>query len=139
MKSLQKRLAAKVLKIGETRVWMNPEKMKDIEKAITKIDIRKLIKKNDIRELPEKVRVKLVLKSRKRGQGKRKGKKNAIVPSKTKWINTVRPQRRVIKEFKDGGHLDNRNYRKLYKLIKGGMFRSRSHLKLYIEQNKMLK
>ena len=139
MSSVQKRLAAKVLKIGQSRVWMNPEKMKDIEKAITKIDIRKLVKKNDIKTMPKKVRILVPMKNKKRGHGSRKGKKNAIVSSKTKWINTVRPQRRLVKELKTDGLLSAVDYRKLYKLIKGGMFRSRSHLKLYIEQNRMAK
>lgn len=139
MASIQKKLSAKVLKTGVSRVWLNPEKMKDIEKAITKWDIRKLIKKGDIKVLPEKIKVTHVIKKRKRGQGSRKGKKYSIIPSKRIWISAVRPQRKMLKELKTTGKLDNANYRKLYKLVKGGMFRSRAHLKLYMEQNNMLK
>jgi len=139
MASIQKKLSAKVLKTGISKVWLNPEKMKDIEKAITKWDIRKLVKKGDIKTLPEKIRMRSVTKKRKRGPGSRKGKKYAIVRRKRRWILTVRPQRMTLKELKASGQLDNLSYRKLYNLVKGGMFRSRAHLKLYIEQNNMLK
>ena len=139
MASIQKKLAGKVLKTGVSRVWLNPEKMKDIEKAITKWDIRKLIKKGDIKALPERIKVRAEYVKRKVGPGSRKGKKYSIVPRKRRWISTVRPQRRMLKELKTAGQLDNASYRKLYKLVKGGMFRSRAHLRLYVEQKNMLK
>ncbi|MBI2084473.1 MAG: 50S ribosomal protein L19e [Candidatus Aenigmarchaeota archaeon] len=139
MASVQKKLAARVLKIGQSRIWLNPEKMKDIEKAITKWDIRKLEKKGDIKELPEKIRGPSRKGKGRRRAGSKKGKKYAIISRKRRWITAVRPQRRMIRDLKASGQLENSTYRKLYKLIKGGMFRSRSHLKLYIEQNRMLK
>ena len=139
MVSVQKKLAGKVLKTGISRVWLNPKNMKDIERAITKWDIRKLVKKGDIKALPKKIKIKSAIKKRKRGPGSRKGKKYSIVPRKRKWISTVRPQRKMLKELKASGQLDNAVYRKLYRLVKGGMFRSRAHLRLYAEQNNMLK
>lgn len=139
MTNIQKKLAGKILKTGISRVWLNPEKMKDIEKAITKWDIRKLIKKGDIKTLPKRIKPKTTGKKYRRGPGSRKGKKYAIFPRKRRWMSTVRPQRRMLKKLKATGKLDNTSYRKLYNLVKGGMFRSRAHLKLYMEQNKMLK
>jgi len=139
MASIQKKLTAKILKVGVSRVWLDPAKMKDIEKAITRWDIRKLVKKGDIKTLPEKIKVRTDVKKRKRGPGSRKGKKYSIVPRKRRWMSTVRPQRKMLKELKASVQLDNANYRKLYNLVKGGMFRSRAHLKLYIEQKNMLK
>ncbi len=139
MHSVQKKVAARVMKVGLSKVWMNPEKMKDIEKALTKWDIRKHIMKGDIKALPAKIKIKMPREKRRKGPGRRKGKKYAIIPRKRVWISTVRPQRRMLVELKSGGKLDNASYRKLYKLVKGGMFRSRAHLKLYIEQNKLLK
>ena len=55
MASLQKRLAAHILKVGKSRVWLDPTKFKDIDAAITKVDIRKLIKKGYVKALPEKL------------------------------------------------------------------------------------
>ena len=55
MTSLQKRLAAEILKIGESKVWIDPAKIKDVEGAITKNDIRKMIKKGYIKPLHGKI------------------------------------------------------------------------------------
>jgi large subunit ribosomal protein L19e len=45
----------------------------------------------------------------------------------------------MLKELREAGKIDKSTYRKVYKLIKGGMFRSRAHLKLYLEQYGLLK
>ena len=34
----QRRLAAQILKVGQNRVWINPEKIDDVEGAITRED-----------------------------------------------------------------------------------------------------
>ena len=39
----QRRLAAEILKVGEGRVWIDPNRMEDVEAAITRDEIRKLI------------------------------------------------------------------------------------------------
>jgi large subunit ribosomal protein L19e len=139
MASLQKRLASKVLKVGVSRVWIDPEKREDVEKAITKWDIRKLVKKGDIKALPEKLHRPKERTKKKRGMGSRKGKKYSIVPRKRRWISTIRPLRRLLKELKSSGEIDNQTYRRMRLLAKGGMFRSRSHLRTYLEQHDLLK
>ncbi len=50
----QRRLAAQILKIGQNRVWINPERMDDVEGAITREEVRKLIHEKIIVSLPEK-------------------------------------------------------------------------------------
>jgi large subunit ribosomal protein L19e len=135
MADLQKRIAAKILKVGRSRVWFDPKRMKDIEKAITKIDIRKLIKQGAIKISPTKVRRPKEKKKRRRGPGSRKGSKYAKMTSKRRWIATVRPLREMLKELRASKQIDRPTYRKLYRLVKGGMFRSRSHLKIYLEQH----
>ena len=138
MASLQKKLAAKILKVGVSRIWLDPSKKKEIEEAITKADVRKLIEKGFIKVLKEKIRRKEEKKRRRRGPGSRKGGKYAIVSKKRRWINTVRPLRRMLKELKESGKIDNTTYRKLRKLVKGGVFRSRSHLLIYLKQRGIL-
>jgi large subunit ribosomal protein L19e len=54
-------------------------------------------------------------------------------------MSTVRPLRRALKELRADSQIDNATYRKLYMLIKGGQFRSRSHMRIYMEQHGMLK
>jgi large subunit ribosomal protein L19e len=49
----QRRLAARILKIGQNRVWINPERMDDVEGAITRQEVRKLIHEKIIVSLPE--------------------------------------------------------------------------------------
>lgn len=139
MSSLQKKLAARILKVGESRVWLDPSKTKDIEAAITKIDIRKLIKQGAIKALPEKVHKPREKKKRRKGTGRKKGSMFAKVTAKERWISTVRPLRKMLKELRASQQIDKPTYRKLYLLVKGGMFRSRSHLKIYLEQHGLLK
>lgn len=139
MASLQKRLAAKILKVGQGKVWMDPTKPKDISQAITRADVRRLILKKIIKRQRGKIRMPSEQKERKRGQGSRKGSKHSIVDSKTKWIQTVRPLRRELKELKKSQLIENATYKQMRGLVKGGMFRNRSHLRLYLEQHGLLK
>jgi len=136
---LQRRLAAEILKVGKSRVWLDPTKREEIEKAITRIDVKKLIKKGYIKALPEKLkRPKEEVKKRRRA-GSKKGKKFSVVSRKERWVSTVRALRAMLKELKTSGHIDNQTYKHLRRLVKGGMFRSRSHLRTYMEQHKLLK
>jgi len=139
MASLQKKLAAKILKVGVSRVWLDPTKKKEIESAITKADIRKLIKKGYIKALPEKLKKPKEKKKRRRGPGRRKGKKYAKVSRKERWISTVRALRKMLKELKEKKLIDQQTFKKAYKLVKGGMFRSRAHLRVYLEQRGLIK
>jgi large subunit ribosomal protein L19e len=139
MSSLQKRLGARILKTGHTHVWLDPTKIKDIEAAITKIDIRKMVQKGYIKVAREKVARPKVAGRRRKGAGSRKGSKYAIVSSKRRWMSTVRPLRAMLKELRAGKKIDHVTYRKLYMLVKGGTFRSRTHLRIYLEQHGILK
>lgn len=142
MPNLQRRLAASILKVGQSKVWMDPEKVKDIEQAITRSDVRKLILKKFVKRLPDKVKMPVGMKKKKageRGEGRRKGTKNSIVNRKTRWVQTVRPLRRELAAIKKGGMIENATYNQMRKLIKGGVFRNKSHLRLYLEQHGLLK
>ncbi|HDH91454.1 MAG TPA: 50S ribosomal protein L19e [Candidatus Aenigmarchaeota archaeon] len=135
----QKRLAAKVLEVGESRVWLDPTKMEEIKKAVTKADIRNLIKKGYIKALPPKIKKPKEKRKRRRGPGSKKGKKHSIVSKKRKWIQTVRPLRRYLKELLEKDKISKETYKKFYRLVKGGMFRSRSHLRIYLEQRGLIR
>jgi large subunit ribosomal protein L19e len=138
MSSLQKKLAARILKVGETKVWLDPTKTKDIEAAITKIDIRKMVQKGYIKALRGKIE-RPKPKSRRKGAGRRKGSKFAKVSSKRRWITTIRPLRAMLRDLRSSKQIDNLTYRRLYLLVKGGMFRSRTHLRIYLEQHGIIK
>jgi large subunit ribosomal protein L19e len=133
--SLQKRIAAKILKVGISRVWLDPTRKKEIDEAITKADIRKLIKKGAIKVLPEKIKKPKEKKKKK----VRKGAKYAVFPRKERWMSTVRALRKMLKEMKERSEIDNQTFKRLYRLVKGGMFRSKSHLRIYMEQHGLIK
>jgi len=134
--NLQKKLAAKVLKCGIKRVWINPKNEK-VKQAITRRDIRRFIKEGVIKKIPAKKRTKKI-KRKQQKTGSRKGAKGARRGKKTSWLKIIRPQRRLLKEFKNKNQLKPYAYRKVYKLVKGGMFRSKAHLKMYLDDKKLL-
>ncbi|OYT42347.1 MAG: 50S ribosomal protein L19e [Candidatus Aenigmarchaeota archaeon ex4484_224] len=138
MTSLQKKLAAEILKVGKSRIWLDPTKLDEIKKAVTRKDIKKLISKGYIKVLPAKKNKRKKEKKRK-GPGSRKGSQFAKISKKRVWINTIRPIRRYLRELKASGKIDNKTYRKLLALAKGGMFRSRTHVKIYLQQRGILK
>jgi large subunit ribosomal protein L19e len=137
--TLQKRLASEIMKVGKSKVWIDPAKIKEAQSAITRADIKRLIQQGIIKKMPKKVKMPKKKKKRRRGPGSKKGSRYAGVTKKRRWINTVRPLRRMLRELKADGSIDNRTYRRLYMLVKGGQFRSRSHLRIYLKQHGILK
>ncbi len=137
----QKRLAAQILKVGENRVWFDEDRLSEIKEAITKVDIKKLINNLAIQAKPMKSisgvgrRRNQVQKrkGRQKGPGSRKGKHTARLPSKKAWMAKIRLQRKLLKEFKEKNLITVKTYRNLYKKAKGGFFRSKRHIILYIE------
>jgi len=68
----QRRLAAQVLKIGQNRVWIDPERADDVEAAITRDEVRRLIHQGTIKASPEKGisrgRVRIIREKKKKGR-----------------------------------------------------------------------
>ena len=141
----QRRLAAEVLGVGEGRIWIDPERLEDVEVAMTREDVRKLIKDGAIRTKPEKgisrgrkrVLREKKKKGRRRGLGSRKGAKGARAPRKELWMSRIRALRKRLRELRARRMITASVYRKLYLLAKGGAFRSVAHLEQYIEANKL--
>ena len=133
----QKRIAAEVLGIGQSRIWINPESTQDVLQAMTREDVRELIKKGLIQEKPKKKptranakkRQKLKRKRKGVGHGKRKGTAGARKSKKTRWMERVRSQRRFLKNLRDKKIISESLYRKYYLQIKGSRFDSVKHLK----------
>lgn len=144
---LQRRLAAQALKCGERRVKFTPGKEKEIKEAITSFDVRRLIKQGVIRKQQEqgisraraKARAAQRRKGRQRGHGTRKGKAGARERPKDKWMRTVRAQRELLRTLREKGHISTKTFQSLYAKTKGGFFRSRNHIKLYIKEHNLIK
>ncbi|MGQ9788308.1 MAG: 50S ribosomal protein L19e [Candidatus Hadarchaeaceae archaeon] len=144
---MKKRLAAKIFKVGVNRIWIDPSHLTDVSAAITRADMKRLIKQGIIRAKPDSGISRGRLRKsnlkrragRRRGMGSRKGASGARTPRKTSWIKTVRPLRARLRELKKEGLLDRGEYRKLYRMVKGGSFRSKAHLNLYLKERGILK
>ena len=143
----QRRLAAEVLKIGQSRVWIDPEKIEDVEGVITREEIRKLVHEDVIKTLPEKgvskARARILHNKRKRGlrqgAGSKEGKKTARTPEKKQWENRIRAIREHLSDLKNRKIIQKDTYRKLYLLAKGGMFSNVMNVDQYIEAHELAK
>jgi large subunit ribosomal protein L19e len=140
----QKRLASKITGASYKRIKFDEDRLEDIKKAITKQDLKGLIKDNAIAVLPKqgvsRGRAKAIhaqkKKGRRSGQGTRKGRAGARFSKKRTWINRVRLQRDFISELREKKIVDNHTYWELYLKVKGGFFRSKRHIKLYLDNIK---
>lgn len=145
--NVQKRLAGQILGVSEKRVSFDPAELEEIKEAITKKDIRRLIgdgiiaarQKVGISRSRAKKRHVQRRKGLQEGDGKRKGTANARLSKKRTWINAIRTQRSLLKEIKDKELITQEAFTDTYRKAKGGFFRSRRHIKLYLEENRLIK
>jgi large subunit ribosomal protein L19e len=87
---LQKRLAASVLKCGERKVWLDPNEVNEISMANSRQNIRKLVKDGFVIRKPQKIhsraRARRALEAKRKGRhsgyGKRRGTREARLPTK---------------------------------------------------------
>ena len=143
----QRRIAAKILKVGVNRVKIDPDSLSDLSLAITREDVRRHIDDGDIKKRKiqgvSRGRARAVAKQKKRGQrkgpGSRKGPKYSRLPSKTRWVNKIRAQRKFLMQLRDEGYIETKDYRKLYLQAKGGLFRSVRYLRTYIVEHGLAK
>jgi large subunit ribosomal protein L19e len=140
----QKRLAAEILKVGLTRVWVDPDDTDRVSSAITREEVRKLIHEGSITKLPKtgisrgrkRSRGQELLAGRHKGQGRRKGK---IKAGKQAWVIRIRSIRRRLRALRDKRFITTDAYRKLSLMSKGGSFRSAAHLDEYIEAHNLVR
>ncbi len=136
-----KRIAAKKMNVGKSRVSVKPDALKKIKEAITGMDLENLIKEKIFHKKGQsqsKGRARILLekkkKGRRKGPGTRKGTKNARTDRHEMWIRKVRSQRTYIVKLLEDKKIDKKQYRDLYNKIKGGFFRSKSHIDSYLKK-----
>ena len=143
--STQKRLAAEVMNVGESRVWIDPVFIDEVSLAITKNDIRRLIDEGAIQKKPtrgvSRGRARYILRQKRKGQrsgpGRKKGKVTSKLSKKERWMHKIRPLRKELRNLRDEGKITRRVYRELYRKAKGNAFRNTAHLKTYIAEQKL--
>lgn len=141
--SSQRRLAAEILKIGQNRVWIDPERVDDVEAAITREEIKKLIHEHVITSLPEKgvsrSRAKVIREKkrtgRRKGPGSRTGAGHAQITKKELWMSKIRSLRKKLRELKGTRVITESTYRKVYRIAGSGKFESVSDLERYLKNN----
>ena len=141
----QRRLASEVMKIGESRVWIDPERIDYVESAITREEIRKLVKEGVVKALPQKgvsrARARVFHEKRKKGlrkgPGGKSGPARSKISKKQAWINRIRPIRRRLTELKETRAITESAYRKLYDMSESGVFESIAELERYIRTHNL--
>ncbi len=135
-----KRMAAEIMGVGETKIWVDPTQMTKALEAMTRDDIRNLVAQRIVRKrkdqghsrgaariLHAKKRV-----GRKQGQGKRTGSKKARSQPKKMWQDRVRALRTTLRSLKTEGKLKG-PYSEYYRRVKGNYFRGKKHLLQTVE------
>ena len=143
----QKRMAAEILGVGVSRIWIDPSRVEDVANAITREEVKRLIKEGVIQVKPShspsrgrwRERHEARKKGRHRGPGRRKGDKTARSDPKEEWMHRIRKMRRFLRWLRDNGVIDRRTYRQLYRWAKGGMFPTFAALRRWLEEHGYLK
>lgn len=134
-----KRIASRVFGAGATRIRFTDGKK--AAEALTADDVRQLGKQGviEVRAVKSVGRGKARLRGAKKrrgrrsGPGRHKGTPNAVLATKKKWIGQVRSQRRLLAHVKPT--LAKGAYHRLYRMIKGGLFRNKRALDNYITEH----
>ena len=134
----QRRLAAEILKVGQNRVWIDPERIDDVEIAITREEIKKLIHEKAIRSRPEKgisrSRARVFHEKKKKGLRRGPGKRSkSRVSRKEIWMKKIRALRRRLRELKEKRIITRNTYRQFYIMAGSGVFESIAELERRIK------
>lgn len=111
---LQKRLAASVLKCGKRRIWMDPNESNEIGLANSRMAIKKMVKDGLVMrrnvQIHSRSRARRHLESKRKGRhtgmGKRRGTREARMPSKVLWVRRQRVLRRLLKKYRSQRKID---------------------------------
>jgi len=139
-------MAAGILGVAAENVWFDTARLAEIKDAITKTDIKQLIRNGAVQiKTPNhqsrsraRVRNSQRQKGRQRGHGSKKGKTNARVNIKRSWITRLRVLRNYIKTLRDSDMIAKATYHDLYNKSKGGFFRNKRHIKLYVDEHELI-
>lgn len=137
----QRRLAAQIMKVGENRVWIDPNRTEDVEIAITRQEIKKLIHEGAIKRIPvygvSRARARVIHEKKKkglrRGSGRRTGSSSARITKKEAWMFRIRALRRRLRKLEARRIITRANYRQLYDMAESGAFKSVAELERHIK------
>ncbi len=124
--------------MGRNRVWIDPERIDEVETAITREEIKKLIHEKTIKPLPQqsisRSRARLLHEKKKKGRRRGPGKRSKPrISEKQIWIRKIRAQRKRLRELKEKRIITEGTYRKFYRTAKSGVFKSSAELERRIK------
>jgi large subunit ribosomal protein L19e len=126
-----RRLAADIFNVGENKVRISPDSLKEAEGALTRVDVKGLIDKGIIIKLKPQGRASTRKKVR-RSVGKRRG---IMLAPKKAWMMKVRAQRRLLRAILADGALKQDAKRSVYGKVKSGIFRNKRAMLIYLKDN----
>jgi ribosomal protein L19E len=129
-----RRLAADIFDVGENKVRISPDGLKEAEGALTRSDVRGLIEKGIVTRARPRGRAS-TRRTGRTGHGRRRG---TPLDTKAVWMEKIRAQRRFLSMLLGGGALKKEAKRALYRKIKSGIFRNKRAMLLYLRENKLV-
>ena len=129
----QRRLASRIMKVGKNRVWINPQRIEDVESAITREEVRKLVHEKIIAATP----IQGVSRGRRKGPGSKSGTPRAVISKKQAWMTKIRSLRRKLRELKANRTITESIYRELYMIAGSGRFTSIADMERFAKAHDM--
>jgi large subunit ribosomal protein L19e len=141
----QRRLASKIMKVGHNRVWIDPQRVDDVESAITREEVRKLVHEKVIKgssiQGVSRGRAKVIQEKKRRGRRKGPGSKSkgprAVISKKEAWMTKIRALRKRLRDLKAKRTITEANYRDLYMIAGSGRFESIADMERYAKAHDM--
>ncbi len=120
-------------------MWIDPERVDEVDAAITREEIRRLIHEGAIRARPEegvsRARARVLREKKKKGRGRgpggRSGSAGAQVSKKEAWMKKIRALRKSLREWKADRVVTQSTYRHLYDMAGSGAFESTADMERY--------